>query len=72
MPAAAPRALPALALAALLTAAPAAARAADPKPTDTALGKVPADAEFYRAALRLSETVETIGRSRAWNCAIAD
>jgi len=49
MPAAAPRVLPALALAALLTAAPAAARAADPKPADTALGKVPADAEFYRA-----------------------
>lgn len=42
------------------------AGAADPKPADTALGKVPADAAYFRSALRLGETVETIAKSRAW------
>ncbi|MDB5312575.1 MAG: hypothetical protein JWO38_6777 [Gemmataceae bacterium] len=50
----------------LLALAPGLARAADPKPAETALGKVPADAEFFRSALRLGETVETIGQSRVW------
>ncbi|MBX9624331.1 MAG: hypothetical protein K2X82_11035 [Gemmataceae bacterium] len=49
---------------ALFVAAP--AGAADPKPADTALGKAPADAAYFRSALRLGETVETIGKSRAW------
>lgn len=42
------------------------ARAADPKAGETALNKVPADAEAFAACLRLGETVETIGKSRAW------
>jgi hypothetical protein len=51
----------------LLLAAPGAVRAADPpRPADTALGKVPADAEFFRSFLRMGETVEAIGRTRAW------
>lgn len=50
----------------LLVAAPSVARAADPKPSDTALGKVPADAEFYHSTLRLGETVKAVGQSRAW------
>jgi hypothetical protein len=41
-------------------------RAADPAPADTALGKVPADVESFGSMLRLGETVETIGQSRAW------
>jgi len=40
-------------------------RAADPAPA-TALDKVPATAETYQSVLRLGETVERIGRSRAW------
>lgn len=56
---------PAAVLAAVaLCAAPAAA--ADPKPADTALDKVPADAAYFRSALRLGETADTIAKSRAW------
>ncbi|VTR96242.1 unnamed protein product [Gemmata massiliana] len=40
-------------------------RAADPAPT-TALNKVPATAETYHSVLRLGETIELLGRSRAW------
>ena len=40
--------------------------AADPKPTNTSLDKVPSDAESYSSILRLGETIETIGNSRAW------
>jgi hypothetical protein len=42
------------------------ARAADPKPAETALGQVPADADYFQSLLRTGETVEIIGRSRAW------
>jgi hypothetical protein len=42
-------------------------RAADPpKAAETALAKAPADVEYYRSMLRMGETFETIGRSRAW------
>jgi hypothetical protein len=52
---------------ALLAATPTTARAADPpKPAETALGKVPADVEYFRSALRLGETIEIIGKTRAW------
>jgi hypothetical protein len=51
---------------ALLTAAPTARAADPPKPAETALGKVPADADYFRSALRLGETVEIIGKTRAW------
>lgn len=36
-------------------------------PADTALGKVPADAEHFSSMLRMGEMVEIIGKSRAWN-----
>jgi len=45
---------------------PARAAAADPKPAETALSKVPADAEYFSSTLRLGETIETIGKSRLW------
>lgn len=67
MPAVARRVPTAILFAALLCFAPATARAADPpKPAETALGKVPADAEFFRSALRMGETIQTIGKTRAW------
>ncbi len=58
--------LAALAAAAWLAAAGPTARAADPAPADTALGKVPDDAEAYSATLRLGETFDLIGRTRVW------
>ncbi len=51
--------------AALPVAATGPVRAADPAPT-TALHKVPATAETYHSVLRLGETIELLGRSRAW------
>lgn len=45
---------------------PAPALAADPKPSETALSKVPADAEFYSSTLRLGETIQIIGKSQLW------
>ena len=51
---------------ALLLAAPGIARSADPAPADTALGKVPADAAYFGSVLRLGETINTVGKSRAW------
>lgn len=58
---------PALLAVASLGLAPAARAADPPKPADTALGKVPADAEYFRSVLRLGETVETIGKTRLWS-----
>jgi hypothetical protein len=40
-------------------------RAADPTPA-TALDKLPATVETYQSVLRLGETIELIGRTRAW------
>jgi len=51
---------------------PSRAQAADPSPTTTALDKVPADAEVYQSFLRMGETVQTIGRSQAWQQLWAD
>jgi hypothetical protein len=48
----------------VLTSSP--ARAAGPKPSETALGKVPADVEYFGSMLRLGETIEIIGKSQAW------
>jgi len=49
-----------------LASVPAVVGAADPKSAETALDKVPADAEAFGATLRLGETIATIGGSRAW------
>ncbi|QJW99883.1 hypothetical protein [Frigoriglobus tundricola] len=40
-------------------------RAADPAPA-TALDKLPVTVETYQSVLRLGETIELLGRSRAW------
>lgn len=55
-----------LAAVAFLSLAPVARAADPPKPADTALGKVPADAEYFRSVLRLGETFDLIGKTRLW------
>lgn len=51
----------------LLAFVPNAASAADTSPSGTSLDKVPADAEAYGAMLRMGETIDIIGKSRAWH-----
>jgi hypothetical protein len=63
-----------LVLAAVLLpiASPSRAKAGDPTPATTAVDKAPADVEVYGSFLRIGETVQTIGRSQAWQQLWAD
>ncbi|CAN5621898.1 hypothetical protein BH11PLA2_BH11PLA2_53280 [soil metagenome] len=41
-------------------------RAADPKPTVSALAKTPASAEYFRSSFRMGETMSILAKSQAW------
>jgi len=56
----------------LAIAGPGRAQAADPTPATTALDKVPTDVDSYQSFLHIGETIQTIGRSQAWQQLWAD